>query len=103
MAEAARVSRGRPRLAGLTLELEAIILVQLGALDTLARRRGVRLEHVKAHGALYNQAETDLEIARTLARAVDAHRSDLIFVARDGSAMAAAGEAMGLAVAREAP
>jgi len=83
-------------------ELEAIVLVQLGALDALARRRGVRVEHVKAHGALYNQAETDPAIARTLARGVAAYRSDLILVARDGSAMAAAGEALGLAVAREA-
>jgi UPF0271 protein len=82
-------------------ELEAIVLVQLGALDALVRRRGGRLDHVKAHGALYNQAETDGAIAHTLARAVLAYRGDLILVARDGSAMVEAARAVGLPVARE--
>jgi UPF0271 protein len=82
-------------------ELEAIILVQLGALDALVRRRGGRLDHVKAHGALYNQAETDPAIAGTLARAVAAYRRDLILVARDGSAMLEAARVAGVPVARE--
>lgn len=83
-------------------ELEAIVLVQLGALDALVRRRGGRLEHVKAHGALYNQAEVDPAIAGTLVRGVAAYRNDLIVVARDGSAMVEAARAAGLPVAREA-
>lgn len=83
-------------------ELEAIILVQIGALDALVRRYGGRLDHVKAHGALYNQAEADPSIAGTLARAVAAFRPDLILVARDGSAMVDAGVTVGLPVAREA-
>ncbi len=82
-------------------ELEAIILVQLGALDALVRRRGGRLDHVKAHGALYNQAETDRSIADTLVRAILAFRKDLILVARDGSAMVEAARAAGLPAARE--
>lgn len=82
-------------------ELEAIVLVQLGALEALVRRQGARLDHVKAHGALYNQAETDPAIADTLVRAVLAYRRSLILVARDGSAMLEAAKAVGLPVARE--
>ncbi len=82
-------------------ELEAVVLVQLGALDALVRRRGGRLDHVKAHGALYNQAETDRAVAETLVRAVLAFGADLILVARDGSAMVEAARAAGLPVARE--
>jgi len=40
-------------------ELKALVLYQLGALAAIARARGAKLFHVKAHGALYNQAAKD--------------------------------------------
>jgi 5-oxoprolinase (ATP-hydrolysing) subunit A len=83
-------------------ELEAVILVQLGGLDALVRRRGGRLRHVKAHGALYNQAETDRGVADALVRAVAAHSKELVLFARAGSAMVEAAQAAGVPVAREA-
>lgn len=51
-------------------ELKAIILYQIGALDAIVRSEGARIIHVKAHGALYNRAAKDPEIARAVVHAI---------------------------------
>ncbi|MDA8216335.1 MAG: LamB/YcsF family protein [Dehalococcoidales bacterium] len=83
--------------------VEADLLYQLGALDAFARVRGVRLAHVKPHGALYNACEVDEKVARAVARAVKRYDPQLVLVCSATSPVAmAAGEAEGLQVAREA-
>ena len=47
-----------------------LVLTQVGALDAIARSEGVRLRHVKAHGALYNMAARDRALADAIASAV---------------------------------
>ena len=77
------------------------ILAQLVALREVARRTGVEVRHVKAHGALYNRGERDPGVADVLAEAVAAHDPALLLVCPPGSAMADRAAARGLRVARE--
>ena len=49
-----------------------MVLYQIGALAAIAQSEGVRLRHVKAHGALYNMAAKDRALADAIARAVAA-------------------------------
>jgi 5-oxoprolinase (ATP-hydrolysing) subunit A len=76
-------------------EINELLLSQLGALDAIARGAGVLLQHVKPHGALYNQAETDRTLAAAIVAAVRAFDSNLRLVGRAGSAMADAAAAVG--------
>lgn len=55
-------------------ELEAWILLQLGAFSALCRANAIDIEHVRPHGALYTQFIQNEEVAMTVARAV--HRFD---------------------------
>lgn len=81
------------QLAG--AEIKDLLLGQLGALDAIARSEGATLRHVKPHGALYNQAESDGALAAAIVAAVRAFDPDLRLVGRAGSAMADAAAAVG--------
>jgi 5-oxoprolinase (ATP-hydrolysing) subunit A len=82
-------------------EVEDLVLYQIGALEGIARAEGVRLSHVKPHGALYNMAARDRGMADAIARAVRAFDPSLVLFVLPGSEMQKAGEAAGLAVAPE--
>lgn len=79
------------------------VAAQVRTLVGIAGETGASVRHVKAHGALYNQAERDAAIARTIATAIfdDDRGASLIVFAPPGSAMLAAARAMDLRVARE--
>ena len=83
-------------------EVEELVWYQVGALSAIARAEGVRLRHVKAHGALYNRAVADPTIARALAGAVAALDPSLVLFALAGSCLIAEGRRAGLNVAAEA-
>jgi len=83
-------------------EVRALVLYQVAALDGLVRARGGSLSHVKTHGALYNQAAKDEELARAVADAVRAFRRDLLLVGLAGSVQIEAARAAGLRAAGEA-
>jgi UPF0271 protein len=83
-------------------EVTNSVLAQIGALYAIARAEGAALTHVKAHGALYNVAAVTPAIAEAIAAAVASFSRELLLVALAGSQLAAAGEAAGLRVAREA-
>jgi UPF0271 protein len=93
---------GRRDLAMSADELRASLLYQLGALAAFARDAGVKLRHVKPHGALYNRAATDAGLAETIARAVRDFGRGLVLVGLAGSLLLEAGRAAGLTVAAEA-
>jgi UPF0271 protein len=78
------------------------VLRQLDAIAAAARAEGVRLRHVKAHGALYNRAAREPALARAVAGAVRAFDPDLAFYALAGSALARAGREAGLFTVEEA-
>ena len=83
-------------------EVENLVLYQVAALDGFVRSRGGRLAHVKAHGALYNQAARDVDLALAIARAVRRYREDLVLVGLAGSKLLDAAGEIGLASAGEA-
>jgi UPF0271 protein len=82
-------------------EIENYVLYQVGALGAFVRSAGAKLAHVKPHGALYNAAAKDIEMARAIARGVARVRSDLILVGLAGSVLIEAAQEAGLRVARE--
>jgi UPF0271 protein len=92
---------GRRRMDIPLPELEAILTVQIGALDACARAQGVRVTHVKPHGALSNIACAERKVADAVARAV--HRLDptLVLLAPAASQLIAAGRDAGLPIVEE--
>ena len=92
---------GRRRMDIPLPELEAMLIYQIGALEACARTQGMRVTHVKPHGALSNIACADRKIADAIARAV--HRLDpsLILLAPAASQLIYAGRDQGLPVVEE--
>ncbi|MGE3277865.1 MAG: LamB/YcsF family protein [Vicinamibacterales bacterium] len=96
------VGFGRRELAASAQEVEDLVLYQVGALAGIAAAGGQRLQHVKAHGALYNMACRDRALADAIARGVAAFDRGLVLFGLPGSALLEAGQAAGLRVAAEA-
>ncbi len=81
--------------------VRAGILYQLGALDAIARAEGAQLTHVKAHGALYNQAARDAALAQCIAEAVRDFDPQLKVMGLANSPMIAAIRKAGLVALEE--
>ncbi|MDK2917856.1 MAG: 5-oxoprolinase (ATP-hydrolyzing) subunit [Candidatus Petromonas sp.] len=82
-------------------EARAYIIYQVGALKSFVEAYGGKLQHVKPHGALYNTAAKNYELARALTEAVYDIDSELIFVALSNSIAVKAAKDTGLRVANE--
>lgn len=82
-------------------EMSRLVQSQLARLARVAVQEGMRLAHVKPHGALYNLAARDPDTAATIASAVAAFDDSLILYGLSGSQLTAAGETAGLRVAHE--
>ncbi len=93
---------GRRAMALTPDEVEAWMLAQIGALSGVMRAAGATMQHVKPHGALYNAAADDMQLAMAVARAVRGFDPNLILVARANSLQVKVGRDMGLRVAEEA-
>ena len=98
----------RANFGRLPMRMDALALIeevaaQVRALADIAATAGARLNHVKAHGAMYNQAERDRDIASAIASGIfdDARGASLLVFAPPGSAMLERALAMDLRVARE--
>jgi len=61
---------GRRKISGSNEEIINDIVYQVGALREFARRHGGRLQHVKPHGALYNDAASDRVLAELFVEAI---------------------------------
>jgi UPF0271 protein len=92
---------GRREMRVQPADVEDMVLYQVGALAALAAAEGVRLRHVKAHGALYNMAARDVSLASAIARSVAAFDRDLLLFGLAGSVLLEAGRNAGLRVASE--
>ncbi len=93
---------GRRELAASPREVGAYVIYQVGALAACAAAAGSRVRYVKPHGALYNRAARDLEIARAIAEAVRLVDRSLAFLGLAGSEMIRAAEEAGLEAVPEA-
>src|SRR5216683_7296331 len=64
-----RESFGRKELPVKSGEIFDAVVYQLGIFQAIAETAGVRANHVKPHGALYNMAARDEKIAEAVVRA----------------------------------
>lgn len=95
------VGFGRREMKATPQEVEDFVVYQVAALAGIAATQGTSLQHVKAHGALYNMACRDRALADAIARAVAMIDRRLILFGLPGSELLRAGEAAGLPVAAE--
>ncbi|RQW22430.1 LamB/YcsF family protein [Bacillus sp. C1-1] len=78
-----------------------LVLYQIGALLGITKAEGGTLHHVKPHGALYNMAAKNKELATAIAKAVYRLDSTLVLYGLAGSALIDAGKEVGLQTANE--
>ena len=93
---------GRRTMAVTPDEAYAYTLYQIGALKAGCTAHGVHLEHVKAHGALYNQAAKDLALAKAIAQATKDAGGDLILLGLANSLFEQTAGEVGVLYAAEA-
>ena len=82
-------------------EAEDLVLYQIAVVAGVASTEGMRLQHVKPHGAMYNMAARDEVLASAIAKAVAAFDRQLILFGPPDSALTRAGQAAGLRVVAE--
>jgi UPF0271 protein len=92
---------GRRELRVTAREVEDLVLFQVAAVAGVAAAEGVRLRHVKPHGALYNMAARDADLAAAIVRSVKAIDPALILFGPDRSELLAVAQAAGLPTAAE--
>lgn len=82
-------------------EAKAYTMYQLGALDAFCRAHGLKMQHVKPHGALYNMAAKDYKLSTAICEAIKEFDDTLIVMALSGGELVRAAKDMGLRVALE--
>ncbi|MCR5683725.1 MAG: LamB/YcsF family protein [Clostridiales bacterium] len=92
---------GRRNMKVSPAEVKAYIQYQVGALYAFCKAAGVKLHHVKPHGAMYNMAGADYKLARAVAEAVAEIDDSLPLLALSGSEMVRAANEIGLPCASE--
>lgn len=92
---------GRRNMAVTPEEAKAYTKYQIGALMAFATAKGIKLQHVKPHGALYNMAAVDYKLARAIAEGIYEVNPDLIFLALANSQMIKAAADVRLKAASE--
>jgi 5-oxoprolinase (ATP-hydrolysing) subunit A len=92
---------GRREIPMSPQEVADLVLVQIGALEAVARSEGMRLAHVKPHGALYNMAARRPPLAEAIASAVASLDRSLVLFCLAGSPMLGAAGRAGLTAAAE--
>jgi UPF0271 protein len=95
------VGFGRRELNVTLKEAEDLVLYQVAAVAGVAAAEGVKLQHVKPHGALFNMAVRHRDLSDAIARAVASFDRKLILFGLPGSEILNAGRAAGLPVAAE--
>ncbi|MBO4839395.1 MAG: LamB/YcsF family protein [Lachnospiraceae bacterium] len=95
------VGFGRRQMACTPQEVKAYVKYQIGALAAFTGAQGLKLQHCKPHGALYNMAAKDMALAAAIAEAVAEVDKDIILLGLAGSRMVEAGRTAGLRVAGE--
>jgi UPF0271 protein len=96
-----RENFGRTELKIEVAEVFAQVVYQLGAFSALATVAETRMNHVKPHGALYNMAARDQQLAEAIVAAIIVVDPYLILFAPVNSALTRAAESAELRVLRE--
>lgn len=92
---------GRRRMDMSPQEVYDCMLYQMGALSGFVRAAGSVLNHVKPHGALYNQAAIEPALAEAIVHSVYYFDKSLLLFGPAGSALEAAAQKTGIGFCRE--
>jgi UPF0271 protein len=95
------VGFGRRFMAASVEEIKADVLYQIGALMAICQVEGLTLQHVKAHGALYNAAAKDITVGKAIAEAIRALDPNLYMLCLSNSTMVTAAQAVGVKYVEE--
>lgn len=93
---------GRRRIEMSPHDLENSIAYQIGALNAIACYAGIKVTHVKPHGALSNMAAVNAHYSLAIGRGIKVVDPTLRYLAIAGSEMEKAADKLGLPVVREA-
>ena len=92
---------GRKRINLTSSEIKKLIIDQINILSNVASSKGVRVTHVKPHGALNNMACEDYDLAKIISESIIKTNKNLIFLVPTGSQMEKAGKKFGMKIAAE--
>ena len=87
---------GRRNMAISPAEAKAYTLYQISALGGMCQANGMRLQHVKPHGALYNMAAKDYALSLAICEAIRDYDPEIIVMGLSGSEMIRAAKDCGL-------
>jgi UPF0271 protein len=92
---------GRQRMNLSAAEIRKLIIDQYEILQKISENHGEKVTHIKPHGALNNMACEDIELATTLAKAINDISKDLIYLVPTGSKMEEAAKKFDMKIACE--
>jgi len=92
---------GRKRLNLPSSEITKLIIDQINILSNIAAKAGVKVTHVKPHGALNNMACENYDLAKVISESIKQVDKELIFLVPAGSQMEKAGKKLGMKIATE--
>ena len=81
------VGFGRRNMSVSPEEAKAMVQYQVGALQAFCTANGLRLQHVKPHGAMYNMAAKDRKLADAICRGIREVDPELILMGLSGSCL----------------
>jgi UPF0271 protein len=96
-----RENFGRQRMSLSAAEIRKLIIDQYEILQKISENHGEKVTHIKPHGALNNMACEDIELANTLAKAINEISKDLIYLVPTGSKMEEAAKKFNMKIACE--
>jgi len=92
---------GRKRLNLPSSEITKLIIDQINILSNVAVKAGVKVTHVKPHGALNNMACENYDLAKIISESITQVDKELIFLVPTGSQMEKTGKKLGMKIATE--
>jgi len=92
---------GRKRFSLPPSEIMKLIIDQINILSNIANSSGMKVTHVKPHGALNNMACEDYGLAKIISESIIKVDKELIFLVPTGSQMEKAGKKFGMKIATE--
>ena len=92
---------GRRRLNLSANEIKKMVIDQINILSKIANKKGMKVTHVKPHGALNNMACENYDLAKVISEAIKQVNKELIFLVPTGSQMEKAGKKIGMNIAAE--
>ena len=92
---------GRKRINLNEKEITKLIIDQYEILQKIAEKHNEKVTHIKPHGALNNMASEDINLATTIAKAINYINKDLIYLVPTGSKMEIAAKKLDMKIACE--